>query len=161
MSLLIQFAAGMIFAAGLILSGMTNSDKVLNFLDLGAFPQGGWDPSLVLVMAGAAGVSLIGFRLVLRQPHPFFSSRFHLPTLIAVDRRLLLGSAIFGTGWGLAGLCPGPGIVLLGSGARGALEFCLAMLVGMFAARLWISRRNPSHPRATPTATMIQPEGAP
>src|SRR5581483_4275710 len=103
-----QFAIGLIFGFGLLLSGMSNPAKVLNFLDLAAIPAGTWDPSLAFVMAVAIAVTFVGFNGVLRLPRPFFAERFYLPTSRDIDLRILAGPAIFGVGWGLVGFCPGP-----------------------------------------------------
>ena len=104
MGLLVNAIAGFLFGLGLVIGGMSNPAKVLNFLDL----AGSWDPSLAFVMAGALAVTFIGYKLVFRQPRPLLAARFHLPELKQIDRRLVLGAAIFGVGWGLSGFCPGP-----------------------------------------------------
>ena len=104
MAVLMQFVVGLIFSAGLILAGMTDPAKVQNFLDL----AGQWDPSLMFVMMGAIAVTFIGYKLVLKRKAPIFGGKFHLPTRKDADSRLLIGSGLFGIGWGLAGLCPGP-----------------------------------------------------
>jgi hypothetical protein len=106
---------------------MTRPSKVTGFLDVG----GAWDPSLGLVMAGAVAVTFIAYRLVRRRTAPLFDTRFHLPTRKDIDLRLVLGAALFGVGWGLAGYCPGPGIVAAASGAAGALVFVAGMTAGM------------------------------
>lgn len=126
-----QFVIGLIFSAGLILAGMTDPAKVQNFLDL----AGQWDPSLMFVMMGAIAVTFVGYKLVLKRKAPIFGGKFHLPTRKDADNRLLIGSALFGIGWGLAGLCPGPAITSLGIGSTGIFVFIAAMAVGMFAAR--------------------------
>jgi uncharacterized protein len=140
MAILLQFAIGLVFGLGLVVSGMSNPAKVLNFLDLAAIPTGGWDPSLAFVMLGAIAVTAVGFRLVLRRRQPFFAERFHLPGATGIDRRIIAGPAIFGIGWGLAGFCPGPAFTALGIGGGAALLFVAAMLVGMGAAR-WLANR--------------------
>ncbi len=119
--------AGMLFGVGLAIAGMTKPSKVVGFLDL----FGSWDPSLAFVMVGAITVHLIAHRLVLRRSSPLFDVKFHLPTRKDIDRRLVLGAAVFGVGWGLGGFCPGPGIVSAGSGALGALVFVVGMTIGM------------------------------
>jgi uncharacterized membrane protein YedE/YeeE len=134
MGILAQFIAALIFGIGLVISGMANPAKVLNFLDV----AGSWDPSLAFVMGGALAVTMIGYRLVLARPKPIFAPDFQLPTRRKIDARLLLGAAIFGVGWGLAGFCPGPALTSLGLGAPGTLAFVPAMLVGMAAAR-WLA----------------------
>jgi uncharacterized membrane protein YedE/YeeE len=130
--LVIGLIAGGLFGAGLVLSGMANPTKVLAFLDLAAIAQGGWDPSLAFVMAGALIVTVPGFALLRRRAKPMAAERFHLPTARAIDRRLLVGSAIFGVGWGLAGICPGPAVTLLVLGGAHGWIFFAALLAGMF-----------------------------
>ena len=103
MRILINLIAGILFGLGLLVSGMANPAKVLNFLDL----AGMWDPSLAFVMAGAIAVTLPGYRLVFRRSAPLLSDRFRLPTSTAIDYRLILGAAVFGIGWGRSGFCPG------------------------------------------------------
>ena len=138
--MLLQFAIGLIFGLGLLLSGMSNPAKVLNFLDLGGIGAGTWDPSLAFVMAGAVAVTFVGFNFVLKRSQPLFAETFHLPTKAEIDRRIILGPAIFGVGWGLTGFCPGPALTALGFGSKAALLFVAAMLAGMVLAR-WIARR--------------------
>jgi uncharacterized membrane protein YedE/YeeE len=121
------FAAGALFAVGLAVSGMTKPSKVTGFLDV----AGAWDASLAFVMIGAIGVHLVGQRLVRRRSRPLFDVRFYLPTRKDLDRRLVLGAALFGVGWGLGGFCPGPGIVAAGGGGIGAIVFVLGMTLGM------------------------------
>jgi uncharacterized membrane protein YedE/YeeE len=125
-SLVSAFAAGLIFALGLGVSGMTKPSKVIGFLDL----FGSWDASLALVMAGAIGVHLLAHRWIMKRPSPVFDARFHLPTRKDIDGRLVLGAALFGIGWGLGGFCPGPGLVSAASGAASALVFVLGMAAG-------------------------------
>jgi hypothetical protein len=122
------FVAGLLFALGLGVAGMTHPSKVLGFLDL----FGDWDPQLVFVMGGAVAVYLIGFRLVRHRPHPVFESTFALPTRRDIDRPLVVGAVLFGVGWGLAGLCPGPALVGIASGAGAVLAFVVAMVGGMY-----------------------------
>lgn len=132
MSFVVNLLLGLMFGVGLVLSGMADPAKVLNFLDL----FGSWDPSLAFVMAGAIAVAFFGFRLVMRRPKPIAASTFQLPTRRDIDGRLLAGAAIFGAGWGLGGFCPGPALTSLGLAEPGTLVFVPAMLVGMAAARL-------------------------
>ncbi len=127
---IVALAAGIVFGLGLAIGQMTNPDKVLAFLDV----AGAWDPSLVLVMGGAVVVSMVMFRLVLKRPQPVFEGRFYLPTRESIDRRLLGGAAVFGIGWGLIGLCPGPAISSLAFGHAESFAFVAAMLVGSAAA---------------------------
>jgi len=140
MAIVAQFLVGLLFGLGLVVAGMSDPAKVLNFLDLGALTAGGWDPSLAFVMAGGIAVTLFGYRRVLRRPRPVFDTRFHLPTATGIDRRILIGPALFGIGWGLAGLCPGPAFVALGTGSGAAALFVGAMLAGMLAARALAAR---------------------
>jgi uncharacterized membrane protein YedE/YeeE len=123
--------AGLLFGGGLVLSGMANPEKVLRFLDLGAIPAGGWDPSLAFVMGGALAVALPAFALARRRAKPLLGEAFHLPERGAVDLRLILGSILFGIGWGLVGFCPGPAIAALGLDGWKAPIFVVAMLAGM------------------------------
>jgi len=138
MSLVINLAAGLIFGIGLVISGMVNPAKVLNFLDV----AGSWDPSLAFVMIGAIAVTASGYRLVLRRPKPLFDPGFHLPVRDKIDRSLVIGSAIFGLGWGLFGFCPGPAITSLGLAATGTLVFVPTMLIGIAAAALLRKRES-------------------
>jgi len=131
-SFLVNLALGLLFGGGLVVSGMADPAKVLNFLDL----FGTWDPSLAFVMGGAVIVAFIGYRLVLRRERPLAGGAFHLPARQDIDSRILVGPAIFGVGWGLGGFCPGPAIAALGLGAPGTLAFVPAMILGMFAARM-------------------------
>ncbi len=124
---LAAFGAGALFGVGLVVSQMTNADKVIGFLNV----AGEWDPSLALVMVGAIGVHLVLFRLILRRPGPLFAERFDVPTRTDLDPRLLGGAALFGVGWGLGGFCPGPGIVSSAAGIPHALVFSAALVAGM------------------------------
>ena len=126
-------AAGSLFGLGLVLSRMIDPAKVLGFLDI----AGNWDPSLALVLAGATGTAAIGFRLVLgRRTAPLFAETFSLPTARDIDWRLVVGAAIFGVGWGLVGLCPGPAIADLVLAFRPVAIFVIAMLGGMALFKL-------------------------
>ena len=149
MPVLVQFVIGLIFGLGLLVSGMSDPAKVLNFLDLGGIRAGTWDPSLAFVMAGAVAVTFIGYKFVLKRPQPIFAERFHLPGTADLDLRIILGPAIFGVGWGLVGFCPGPALTALGFGAPTALLFVAAMLAGMVLAR-WIANRPSLSGLATP-----------
>lgn len=121
-------AAGLLFGLGLTLSRMIDPAKVLGFLDV----AGNWDPSLAFVLAGAAGTAALGFRIVLgRRAAPLFADKFSLPTARGIDLRLVLGAAIFGVGWGLVGLCPGPALAGLSLAFRPVAIFVAAMLAGM------------------------------
>jgi len=123
----IAFLCGICFALGLGISGMTQPAKVIGFLDL----TGNWDPSLIFVMMGAILVYAVGHFFVVKKPTPIFAGAFDLPSLRKLDRPLILGSAIFGTGWGLAGFCPGPALTSVISLRFEPLVFVLSMLVGM------------------------------
>ncbi|WP_454712860.1 DUF6691 family protein [Cupriavidus nantongensis] len=127
MGTLLALLAGLVFGIGLILSGMANPAKVLGFLDL----AGAWDPSLAFVMAGAIVVGVAAFALARRRQRSWLGLPMQWPALAAVTPRLLLGSAAFGVGWGLAGFCPGPALVALGAGYAKAWGFVAAMLAGM------------------------------
>lgn len=124
---LIALLSGLIFGLGLILAGMANPAKVLAFLDV----AGAWDPSLVLVMGGAAGVAALAFTAARRRDRSYLGAKMQIPASRLIDRRLVLGSLTFGIGWGMAGICPGPALVLLGSGSGKGMVFVGAMLLGM------------------------------
>lgn len=128
---------GLVFGLGLIVSGMANPAKVLGFLDVG----GAWDPSLALVMAGAIAVGFVAFRFMKNRTLSLMGAEMKLPTASRIDRRLVMGSALFGIGWGIAGFCPGPGLVALGMGETKALVFVAAMLLGMVVFELLELRR--------------------
>lgn len=132
MTFVVNLALGLLFGIGLVISGMSDPAKVLNFLDL----AGTWDPSLAFVMGGAVIVAFVGYRLVLKRDRPIVGDRFHLPTRTDLEPRIVVGPAIFGLGWGLGGFCPGPALTALGLAAPGTLAFVPAMLVGMWLARL-------------------------
>jgi len=149
MTILIQFAIGLLFGLGLIVSGMSNPAKVLNFLDLGGIPAGTWDASLAFVMAGAVTVTFVGFSYVLKLAHPLFADRFHVPMRNDIDPKIIVGPAIFGIGWGLAGFCPGPALTALGFGSPSAFVFVVAMCAGTVLAR-FIARLPSSSRIATP-----------
>lgn len=122
-----EFAIGLLFGWGLLISGMTDPGKVIGFLDL----AGTWDPSLAFVMGGGILVGLIGFTVAKKRTRSILGAAMHLPTSRDIDRRLVLGSLTFGAGWGLAGFCPGPGIVAMGAGESKAALFVVAMIAGM------------------------------
>jgi uncharacterized membrane protein YedE/YeeE len=127
MGKLTALVAGLIFGLGLLLAGMANPAKVLGFLDL----AGPWDPSLALVMAGAIAVAVLPFTWAKRQSRSLLGAALQLPHKRELDRRLLIGSLLFGIGWGIAGICPGPAVAILLTGHWQALLFVLAMLAGM------------------------------
>ena len=123
--------AGLLFGYGLSLSRMVDRHVVLGFLDV----TGRWDPTLVFVLAGAVGVALVGYRLVLGRARPVLAETFQLPARTSIDAPLALGAAIFGVGWGLSGYCPGPGIAASALGVANALVFLVSMIVGMLLYR--------------------------
>lgn len=133
-----SFLVGLLFGGGLIVSGMANPSKVLGFLDLADH----WDPSLAFVMIGAITFASIGFIVSKRIGKPLLDETTHLPTKKKIDAQLILGSAIFGVGWGVAGFCPGPVMVAVGAGKSGAAIFLVAMLAGMLAFNLFDARRT-------------------
>jgi len=126
------FAGGLVFALGLGISGMTDANKVIGFLNL----AGAWDPSLAFVMVGAIGVHLGLYRLTLRRRRPLFGDTFHIPPRRDINPRLVGGAALFGVGWGLGGFCPGPGLVSLAGFGSSAAVFVVFMLLGMGLHRL-------------------------
>lgn len=129
--------AGLLFGLGLALAQMTDPGKVLGFLDL----AGDWDPSLLFVLGGAVGLAALGFRLILLRHQPLFDSRFHLPARRAIDTPLLLGSALFGIGWGIGGYCPGPAIAQLAAPNSETWIFLPAMLLGIWLRHALAGRR--------------------
>lgn len=130
--IILTFIAGGIFGLGIAISGMANPAKVLNFFDI----AGTFDPSLIFVMGGALITTAIGYRLVFAsRPKPVFDTRFHLPANRAIDARLLAGAAAFGTGWGIAGFCPGGAIPAIGFGGVPVIVFVAALTAGIMAAR--------------------------
>jgi uncharacterized membrane protein YedE/YeeE len=130
--LLVAFSSGLVFGAGLLMSGMTRPAKVIAFLD----PLGAWDPALALVMAGAVGVYAVGVRSMTARQTPLAAPSFFRSSVARIDGRLLGGAAIFGVGWGLSGYCPGPSLVALASGGLGTLVFVGCMLIGNAGAAL-------------------------
>ena len=143
-SLLTAFLSGLIFGVGLLLAGMANPAKVLAFLDI----AGHWDPSLALVMGGAIPVSAIGFYLTRQRSAPLFGDNFQAPSNRKLDKRLVLGALGFGVGWGLAGFCPGPALVALGTGSLKPVVFVAAMLSGMVIFEM-LERKKRIDPPAT------------
>lgn len=137
MQIIIALVSGLIFGIGLLLSGMTNPGKVLGFLDI----VGRWDASLIFVMVGAIGTAFIPFTLAKRRTQSLLGLPMQLPTSRVIDRRLVIGSALFGIGWGIAGICPGPALVLLGSGYWEGVIFVAAMLGGMMVFE-WMERQH-------------------
>ena len=139
MHLILVYLIGVIFGTGIVISGMANPAKVINFFDV----AGSWDPSLAFVMGGALVVAGIGYRLVFGRARPLFEGKFMLPTARNLDARLIGGSAVFGIGWGIAGFCPGGALPALGTGRWEVFAFAAAMLAGIFAARTLQSLSRP------------------
>ena len=135
----IPLGAGLLFGAGLLVSGMAQPAKVVGFLDV----LGDWDPSLAFVMLGAIAVHFLAYRLVPKLERPLLGERFGIPTRRDIDPRLLIGAALFGAGWGLAGYCPGPAMTTLVSGASTTLLFTGGMLAGMWAHTIWEAAQSP------------------
>jgi uncharacterized protein len=131
-----SFACGLIFGTGLLISGMTQPDKVLGFLDI----FGAWDATLAFVMAGAVAVSAAGFALARRRGAPLFAATASWPTRNDIDPPLVAGAILFGIGWGLVGICPGPALVNLAGLSLPIVVFVVAMIVGMFGHQLWRTR---------------------
>lgn len=129
MKSVIAFGAALLFGMGLVLSGMTDPKAVIGFLDI----FGDWKPQLILVMVGAIIVNVIAYRIVYKMEKPFISDIFHIPTLKHIDRKLLVGAALFGTGWGVAGFCPGPAIASILTFDKSVLLFVVSMIVGTFS----------------------------
>jgi uncharacterized membrane protein YedE/YeeE len=143
MALLTALLSGLLFGSGLALSGMINPTKVLNFFDV----FGAWDPSLSFVMAGALVVTFLGYRLAARRTAPFFAAAFSLPERKTIDSQLLVGAAVFGVGWGLSGLCPGPAVASLTTVSLEPLVFLAAMSAGMTVTSFALKWRVPSASR--------------
>ncbi len=121
------FVTGLVFAIGLGISGMTDTTKVLGFLTLNT----DWNPALMLVMGGAIAVHAVVYRLATRRSSPLFTDAFHIPTRTDIDKRLLVGALLFGLGWGMGGICPGPGLVSIFSGMTENIVFVVTMIAGM------------------------------
>ena len=137
---LTSFLLGALFGIGLIVSGMIHPQKVQDFLDV----SGQWDASLALVMGGALLVTALTFPLIVKREKPVLGQKFHLPTAKDIDAKLVIGAALFGTGWGLSGFCPGPAMVSLSTGSTSAMIFVVAMLLGMALHRTYHDLRSPS-----------------
>jgi uncharacterized protein len=137
MRIVAALLCGLIFGTGLLISGMVQSTKVLGFLDI----FGAWDPSLAVVMAAALAVSVPGFRLADRGAQPWFSGRYFRPGTSGIDLPLVAGAAMFGIGWGLVGLCPGPALESLATLSPGIIVFVVAMAAGMILHGFWSKSR--------------------
>jgi uncharacterized protein len=154
MRALASLICGYVFGWGLFISGMMRPDKVLSFLDVLAIPSGGWDPSLAVVMAAALAVTGVGYGLA-RRGKPVLAEQNQWPTQSAIDRPLVGGSILFGLGWGLVGLCPGPAIANLATLSTPVVVFVVAMALGTLAHDLWYARGI-----AADTPALAQPNAA-
>src|SRR5260221_9405340 len=142
MLIIASLACGLIFGLGLLISGMVQPAKVLGFLDI----FGAWDPSLAVVMAAALVVSIPGFMLARRQGRPMLAIQSFWPTKLGLDRSLVIGSTLFGIGWGLVGLCPGPALENLATLSLPVILFCIAMAAGMVAHDMGYAKRPATPP---------------
>ena len=138
--------SGLLFGAGLYVSQMVDPFKVLRFLDFGAIPTGGWDPSLAFVMAGGLAVMVVAVRLAGRRAAPLFDTQFHGPDYTRIDSPLVVGSALFGIGWGMCGICPGPAVALIAFVPDNLWIFLIAMLAGSFLGTLFMRGRTEPRP---------------
>ena len=148
MAIIAPLICGLIFGAGLLISGMVQPTKVLGFLDI----FGAWDPTLAVVMAAALAVAAPGFMLARNRPRPVLSGQYFWPGKSGIDTPLVLGAGLFGIGWGLVGLCPGPALESLATLSPGVVVFVVAMAVGMVVHDLWQVSRSPV-PRETQLAS--------
>ena len=144
---IVSLVAGLLFGLGLAVSGMTQASKVLGFLDV----AGDWDPSLLFVLGGAVGVTVLTFRFILRREAPLFADRFHVSGARDIDRPLVAGAAIFGIGWGISGYCPGPAIALLASPNWEAWVFIPSMLLGSMLQKGLATRQTAAEVHAENT----------
>ena len=156
MQTLVALACGIVFGAGLALGGMTNPAKVLAFLDV----SGSWDATLAIVMAGALAVNAAAYATTRRRARPLFAAAFALPARRELDAPLLGGAALFGIGWGLVGLCPGPALANLARGEPRVAVFVAAMVVGILLHRRFSARTTTSDSSAPPTRHSAAPDRA-
>jgi uncharacterized protein len=140
MRTLAAFICGLVFGFGLVLSGLADVTRVLGFLDVLAIPKGTWDPTLVIVMVSALAVALPGFAFARQRSRPVFANAAAWPSRTDIDKPLIAGAVMFGVGWGLVGLCPGPAIANLATASPGVILFVVAMIAGMVAHDLWRRR---------------------
>ena len=131
MKTVLTYLSGLVFGLGIVTSGMANPAKVLNFFDI----AGSWDPSLGLVMGSALVTAFLGYRFVFRREAPMFEPKFHVPKGGEIDRPLVIGSIVFGIGWGISGFCPGGALPAIGTGNADVLTFSAALVAGMLAVR--------------------------
>ena len=155
MLIIASLVCGFIFGLGLLISGMTQPSKVLGFLDILGIPSGTWDPSLAVVMAAALAVSGSGTILAQQRPQPVLAPSFDISTKTGIDTPLVAGSALFGIGWGLVGLCPGPALENLATLSPPLIVFCVAMAAGMVAHDAWYAKR----PAAPPSGALAGADG--
>jgi uncharacterized membrane protein YedE/YeeE len=155
MLIVASLLCGFVFGIGLLISGMTQPTKVLDFLDILGARTGTWDPSLAVVMVAALAVSSVGYSLAQRRSQPLLVPKFDLSTKTAIDAPLITGSALFGVGWGLAGLCPGPALENLATLSPQIIVFCVAMVAGMLAHDHWYARQ----PAAPPSGALAKADG--
>jgi hypothetical protein len=148
-AILASFVCGLIFGAGLLISGMTQPEKVLGFLDI----FGAWDATLAFVMAGAVAVTSAGFALARRRSAPLLAPAFAWPTRSDIDAPLVTGAVLFGIGWGLAGFCPGPALVNLAGLSAPVVVFVMAMVVGMLGYEAWQRQRVQQSAPQSPVVT--------
>lgn len=149
--LLATFASGLVFGFGLLISGMMQPAKVLGFLDIFGIWNGAWDPTLAVVMAAALAVAGVGFALIRPRAVPVFAPESQWPTRTDIDRPLLAGAVMFGVGWGLVGLCPGPALENLATLSPQVIVFVIAMAAGMIGHDLWQKRDAPREPALAPS----------
>jgi len=148
---LVAFASGLLFGAGLLLSRMADPAKVLNFLDFTVH----WDPSLAFVMIGGIAVAAIGFLIARRMAHPWFASSFPTLPFGGITAQLLAGAVLFGTGWGLIGLCPGPALVALPLEPLRVIVFIIPMIGGMWGVRTLVARVEASKRQSVPVGRPV------
>jgi uncharacterized membrane protein YedE/YeeE len=158
MPALASLVCGFIFGWGLLISGMVQPAKILGFLDVFGIPSGAWDPSLAVVMAAALAVTSVGYALTRPRP-PLLDTQARLPTQTAIDQPLIAGAAMFGVGWGLAGLCPGPALENLATLSSPVFVFVVAMAVGMAAHDFWRARTSTTAPGARTLAPANAADG--
>ena len=154
---LTSLLAGLIFGFGLAISGMTHTEKVLGFLDF----AGEWNPSLLFVLGGAVGVTLLTFRFILRLGNPVFGDRFFITKETKIDRPLVLGATLFGIGWGISGYCPGPAVALIASPNWELLAFLPAAIIGAVAEKYFELRAQKKASAILPKVTATAQNDAP